>query len=410
MPTPFACYRGRIRAALLGVGGAAAFAAPVAVSAAPIQLTSPVGFNSFGASVSDDGNRVAFYSASNLTGGNVDGSFEIYLYDKPSNRLTQVSSFAGGSLAGGNQVPSLSGDGSRLSYQHFESGGGTASFQSVLFDVNTGKTTVVTPLLNTSESNELSRDGKTLAISSGATGLSFFDVDSGTLGAPLGIRVRNTAMSRDGRQLALELSGNLIYRDLTTGSQLNITPGNAGFNIRPDLSDDGKTLAFTSTYDPLGTNADRNAEVFLFDIATQTVRQITQTTGDAFTNSDVSLSADGKRIAFSSQADLLGTNADHNQEIFVYDVLEGLFKQVTATSGQGIFNFEAAISGDGLSVAFTSSANLVGSNPNLIPQIYLQDLAPRANAVPEPTSLALLAAAGLALLACRRRKTTAALP
>lgn len=410
MPTSFACNRRCLRWALAALSAGTAFAAPIAALAAPIQLTSSVGANSFGASVSDDGNRVAFYSASNLTGGNADNSFEIYLYDKPSNTLTQVSNFAAGAQAGGNQVPMLSGDGTRLSYQHFESAGGTAFFQSVLYDVSTGKTTVVTPPANAGETNELSRDGKTIAISTGNVGVRLYDVTTGTLSVPIVPFAFNTAMSRDGSKLALELFGNLVYRDLKTGTELNVTPSNSGFNIRPDLSDDGSKLAFTSTYDPLGTNADHNAEVFLFDVATQTVRQVTHSTGNSFTNSDVSISADGSRIAFSSQADLVGTNADGNQEIYVYDAVDDLIRQITVTSGPGIFSLEAAISGDGLSLAYTSSADLAGRNPNHIPQIYLQDLAPRANAVPEPSSLALLAAAGLALLACRRRKATAALP
>ena len=45
---------------------------PFVALAAPLQLTPTTGLNSFGASVSDDGNRVAFYSASNPTGGNAD--------------------------------------------------------------------------------------------------------------------------------------------------------------------------------------------------------------------------------------------------------------------------------------------------------------------------------------------------
>jgi Tol biopolymer transport system component len=382
---------------------AAAFAsllAPLVALAAPTQLTASVGANSFGASVSDDGNRVAFYSASNLTGANADGSFEIYLYDRPSNSLTQVSNFAGGALAGGNQVPMLSGDGQRLSYQHFVNSGGVATFQSVFYDAATKATVVVTPPAGFGETNELSRDGKTIAIATGNTGLRLYDVGTGTLGPVIAGNTFHTAMSRDGSKLALELFGRIELHDLKNGTTLAITPPNAGFNLRPDLSDDGTKLAFTSTYDPLGSNADHNAEVFLYDVVTNTVRQLTHTTGGANSNSQVSLSADGTRIAFASTADPLGTNADGNQEVFVYDLPSDVLTQVTNTSGD--FSVDPSLSGDGLSLAYTSSADLSGANPNHIPQIFLQSLAPR-NAVPEPSTPLLLLAAGLAAGAWRRR-------
>lgn len=374
--------------------------APLAALAGPVQITTSAGPNSFGASVSDDGRRVAFYSAANLTGANADGSFEILLYDRPSNALTQVSHFAGGALAGGNQVPVLSGDGNRLSYQHYAIAGNTATFQSVLYDHGTASTVTVTPMAAFGESNELSRDGKTMAVATGNTGLRLYDTTTGTLGPVIAGNTLNTAMSRDGSKLVLELFGRLEFRDLANASSFSVTPPNAGFNLRPDLSDDGSKLAFTSTYDPLGTNADHNAEVFLYDVVTHAVHQITHTVGNSASNADVSLSADGTRIAFTSMADLVGTNADGNQEIFVYDVLANLFTQVTVTAGQSVFSMEPSLSGDGLSLAFTSSADLVGSNPRHIPQIYLESLAPR-NAVPEPSTLLLLAAAGFGAAASR---------
>lgn len=375
---------------------------PLSALSAPIQITTGAGANSLGASVSDDGNRVAFYSASNLTGQNADNSFEIFLYDRPSNTLTQVSHFGGGHLAGGNQVPVLSGDGNRLSYQHLTSGGGTGFSQTVFYDHLTKSSVTVTAPSNFGETNELSRDGKTIAVATGNTGLRMYDVASGVLGPVIAGNTFNTAMSRDGSLLALELFGKLQVRDLAHNTSFDVTPAGAGFNIRPDFSDDGRTLAFTSTYDPLGTNADRNAEVFVYDLDTHTVRQLTFSTGDAFTNGDVSLSADGKRVAFSSTANLVGTNADGNQEIYVYDLIDDLLTQVTQTSGFGVHNLEPSLSGDGLTLVFTSTANYTGENPQGSLQIFLETLAP-SHGVPEPATAALVLVAGLGALVTRRR-------
>lgn len=400
MPLPVPC---------LTLVALAATLASAPALATPVQVSVPTGnANSFAASVSDDGNRIAFYSANNLTGGNGDRSFEIFLYDRPTNTLTQVSSFGGGSLVGGNQVPSISGDGNKLAYQHFETlPNGSNIMQSVLYDHVTKTSVTVTAPALFSETNELSRDGKTMAIATGNTGLRLYDTASGVMGPVIAGNTFNTAMSRDGSRIAMEFIGQLVVQDLKTHTTLNITGTGAGFNLRPDFSDDGTKLAFTSTYDPLGTNADRNSEVFLYDLTTNTVRQLTFSTGDAFSNADVSMSADGKRIAFSSTRNLTGHNADGNQEIFLYDLVDDVLRQVTDT-GPSDYNLEAAISGDGLTLAFTSSANFGGSNNSHVPQIYFETLAP-SQAVPEPSTLLLLAAAGFGLLAARRRRQPAAL-
>lgn len=390
-----------LRAAAAAAAGAMALllaAAPA--GAAPVQISGAgIAANGMTASVSDDGKRIAFYSSANLTGANADGSFEVYLYDRPSNTMTQVSNFAGGHMAGGNQVPVLSGDGNRLSYQHFEISGGSAGFRSVVYDHQTGASVTVTPSSIYGETNELARDGKTLLVATGNGGLRRYDVEGGTLAPVYAGNTLSTAMSRDGRLVAMELYGSLVLRDLSLGTTESIVTA-GGYNMGPDLSDNGRWLAFTSTYDPLGTNADRNAEVFYIDLATHAVRQITNSTGDAFTNRHVSLSADGSRMAFSSSANLLGDNADGNEEVFLFDALTGLLRQVTDTTGD-TFNFEATLSGDGLTLAYTSNADH-GSNPRHLMNIFVEDLA-ATNSVPEPSTLALLLLAAAALVLSRRR-------
>lgn len=389
----------RTRPARCPASIAALLLLPGLATAGTVQLTAGIGaLNSFGASVSDDGRRVAFYSASNLTGQNADNSFEIFVYDRSAGALSQVSRFDGGHLAGGNQAPVISGDGLRISYQHFLSGGGTATFQSLLFDATTGQTRTLTPMAAFGETNELSRDGRTVAIATGNTGLRLYDVAGGTLGPVIAGNTSSTAMSRDGGQLALEFFGRMELRDRASGTTRSITPAGSGFNQRPDLSDDGRWLAFSATFDPLGGNADRNDEVFLFDGLTGTLRQVTHSTGGFGSNGDVSISADGRRIAFTSMADLVGRNADLNQEIYVYDRIDDRLTQVTETLGD--FSMEPSLSGDGRWLAFTSSADLSGDNPGGVPQIFLAELAPHD--VPAPAT-GLLAALGLWAMRRARR-------
>ena len=121
------------------------------------------------------------------------------------------------------------------------------------------------------------------------------------------------------------------------------------------VSQDGSRIAFASKDDPLGTNPDGNSEIFLFDA--QKLVQITRTSpgnlADRITNGNFqpSLSDDGRFIAFASNRNLSGGNADGNLEIFVYDVNTSTFTQLTDSSGM-VGCSDAKISGDGLTVAY----------------------------------------------------------
>lgn len=392
MKTPRAAALTLLAAALAGPAGFA--------QAAPLQVSSG-GYNSFGPSLSADGSRLAFYSASDLTGGNADRSFEVFVYERGSSQLRQISNEPGGQFAGGNQTPGLSGDGSRIAFQHYAVSGNTANYQTQSYDLTTNTLSTLTPL-GYFEASAISHDGKTIAVSTGNLGLRLFDTTTQTFSGVLMPTPFDFTLSGDGKRIVYEgFSQSVRLYDVATGTTTIVSPPGSGFNQRPVLSADGKSLAFTSTFDPLGQNPDHNAEVFRYDIASQTLVQITHTSGaDA---SSVGLSADGSRIVFSSAADLTGGNADGNMEVFVYDLLAGSFQQLTDTLG-GIYSAGAVISEDGLTVAYVSNLNLNGANPSGATQVFVDALAPQSpRDLPEPASLALVVA-GLALLPALRRQ------
>lgn len=369
-------------------------------AAAPLQVTTPVGFNSFGPSLSHDGSRLAFFSASDLTGGNADRNFEIFLYERATGVTRQVTNDARGT-GHGSQLPSLSADGSRVVFQSFETRGTTGFFRSLYHDVATGQTVALNDFSPQFQLTDIGRDGRHIALNRDNDGLRILDTATGVAGPVLAFNPGSFTMSGDARRIATDsFSGGVRLIDAVTGATQQVSPDGSGFNQLPEFSDDGSFLAFSSTFDPLGTNADRNQELFLYEVATGRYRQVTNTTRGL--SMDASLSADGTRVAFASTADILGDNADGNQEIFVYDLLEDSFTQITRTSGVNHFSVNAAISGDGLSLAYTSTGDFAGQNPNRIAQIFLQSLDPRVNGVPEPSTL-LLAAAALGALVRRRR-------
>lgn len=72
-----------------------------------------------------------------------------------------------------------------------------------------------------------------------------------------------------------------------------------------------------SDADLTGDNGDNNFEVFVYNMESKTFTQITTEAG--VTGDRVSLTADGKRIAFVAKANLTGDNVDGNTEIFLAD-------------------------------------------------------------------------------------------
>ena len=163
--------------------------------------------------------------------------------------------------------------------------------------------------------------------------------------------------------VALNSTTVLSYTQITssTGSVLG------GFNLSPVISSDGRWVAFFSDRDLVGQNPDGNFEIFLADVSVVMpgvpvpIRQLTQSTIGI--NIYPSISADGHFIAFASDRDYVGQNADGNSEVFRVELRPGggtTFVQVTNT-GADVNNDFPAISADGRQVAFATNSNAAGS-------------------------------------------------
>ncbi|HKZ79768.1 MAG TPA: lamin tail domain-containing protein [Pyrinomonadaceae bacterium] len=175
----------------------------------------------------------------------------------------------------------------------------------------------------------------------------------------------NPSISGDGRHIAFESTEDLIQSDSGLGFRgfrANISAQPPAFaqlarsrTVAPALSQDGARIAFASTEDLVGRNADRNSEIFLLDGAT--MRQITDTLPE--TNAgrlhdgcfQPSITDDGVRIAFSSNRNLAGLNPDLNSEVFLFDTDSLQFTFIN-TSDEGFDASNAKISGDGSHVAY----------------------------------------------------------
>lgn len=172
----------------------------------------------------------------------------------------------------------------------------------------------------------------------------------------------NPSLSDDGRVVFFESSANFVTKSVASSFHAlradvgGTTPAfqdvGATRVVSPSLSSDGSVVAFASTEDLVGENADRNSEIFLW--TSSGLRQITDThPGSPETrlvdgNSQPSITADGNLVAFTSRGNLL-----------LYDVTQDtlfqLIEDQTASSPK--------LSGDGSRLYYQRDSDLVSLDP-----------------------------------------------
>ena len=155
-------------------------------------------------------------------------------------------------------------------------------------------------------------------------------------------------------------------------TQITDTPGPEPFggNNSPSINANGTRIAFVSTHNLTGGNSDGNGEIFLWTQGAG-FTQITNTTSPGSNSFPPSINADGTRIAFASQNDLTpGSpgNADRSSEIFLWTQGSGI-TQIT-NSNWGISSWPS-INADGARIAFYSSSDLTGGNPDSHAKLFL---------------------------------------
>ena len=146
------------------------------------------------------------------------------------------------------------------------------------------------------------------------------------------------------------------------------------------VSEDGQWLAFVSHGDQVpGQNGNRSSEVFVLNRATM---QLIQVTHDNSTQpgqvTRVALSGDGSRIAFASSSNLTGGNPQHAGQVFVVDPNGSNLTQLTNAPGGTVDHLW--ISDDGSRLAFSHNGNLTGGNADGNFEVYsiaVGDAAPR---------------------------------
>jgi Tol biopolymer transport system component len=209
------------------------------------------------------------------------------------------------------------------------------------------------------------------------------------------------SVSSDGRLVAFQSNaGNLVIgdhtvywedvfvRDVSAGTtvraSVDMNVGDPdGFSIAPDISADGRYVAFMSAATDLVPSDDNGVEdIFVRDLSTgTTVRaSVDNLGGDADAGSyQPALSADGRYVAFSSDAsDLVPGDGNNMNDVYVRDLVAQTTVRASVDVHGGDPNglsLRAAISPDGGFVAFASSASDLVPNDTGFTDVFLRDLA-----------------------------------
>jgi Tol biopolymer transport system component len=315
-------------------------------------------------SLSADGTRVAFHSgATNLDPADTDSVHDVYVKDLTTGDITLAStsdSGVKGTLS--SRWASLSADGTRVAFltgSNLDPADTDTLLDAYVKDLTTGDLM----LASTSDTGvkghakakydwttSLSADGTRVAFVSNATNLDPADTDAFD-----DVYVKNLN------------SGNIdVVSRSDTGAKANY------HSYEPSLSPDGRTVAFTSgatNLDPADTGA-FDDDVYVKNRVTGEIKLASASdTGIAGNDrsgghplfTDLSLSADGTKVSFSS----LATNFDPRDtdsgvwDVYVKDLITGDLT-LASTSDAGVKgqrdSESTAISADGTRVGFSSYA------------------------------------------------------
>jgi len=323
--------------------------------------------------LSANGRYVVFVSvADNLVVGDTNGRKDVFVFDRVFCTLRRVNVTTTGTQSNGTAyTPSISDDGqfvtfwgsgnSLIPYTDSDCSNPLACHSVYIVNLQTGEIRRLSDSPNgqvegRSSSPSVNRDGSLVAFVSNANNLVAGDTTN------YDIFVRNTQTN------ALER-----------------IPINGSFITRPAITPDGRYLAFATDADLTPGSSPTGWDVYRYDRQTGQFALVSDPPGSEPNNgntgrrSDVDISADGRYIAFESDAsNLISGIADLNgtYDVFVRDML-GSVSLVSISSAYGLGNKESIdprISDDGRYVLFHSDAtNLVPGNDGIDDNIYVHD-------------------------------------
>jgi Tol biopolymer transport system component len=385
------------------------------------------------AAISADGRFVAFESAaSNLVGGDTNGTYDIFVHDRHTGTTERASLATGGGQANGySRLPSISGDGRYVAFYSEATNlvaGDTNGFDDVFVrDRQLGTTERVSVSTSGTQGNEysaypsISADGRFVLFEGFATNLVPGDGNGATdlfvrdrqLGSTERVSVAtggvegNSAsfgntigrISADGRFVVFDsLATNMVAgdtngqgdvfvhdRQLGITERVSVATGGAQANAfcgYPSISADGRFVSFYAAATNL-VSGDTNGflDTFVRDRQLGTTERVSVAVGGTQGNADSAysvISNDGRIVVFQSSAsNFVGGDTNAASDIFARDRLAGTTERLSVSSGGVAGNAQSvwpSMSGDGRFVVFWSGAStLVAGDTNAFDDVFVRD-------------------------------------
>lgn len=380
-------------------------------------------------SLSGDAHFIAYTStASNLVGGDVNATGDVFIRDQQTKAVTLVSASLNGRPAGApSDHPSASADGRYVAFRSWAANlvTGDSNQAPDIFVRDTQTATTIRASVandgsqanNTSDTPSISTNGRYVAFASIASNLAAGDSNGDWDVFVRDLQANTTrlvsvarasgvtgngqsawpAISADGRYVAFRsTASNLVtgdtntkadifVRDMTTNTTTRVSVTNTGAESNgtsntPAINGDGRYVAFDSTASNLVTgDTNGKGDVFVRDRTANTTTRVsiagTATQADGRSDSPA-LSADGRFVAFESRAtNLVAGDSNAAADVFVRDRTTNATRRVSTTALQDQANGPSggvpSVSGDGRYVAFQSGAtNLSGGDSNARDDVY----------------------------------------
>jgi Tol biopolymer transport system component len=327
----------------------------------------------YGIAVTPDARFIAFYSrANNLVPGDTNGASDIFVRDRALG-LTERASIATSGAQGNNNCfhIAISADGRFVAFESLANNlvpGDTNNEDDIFVRDRQNSTTELASIsVNAAPGNaasqtpSISADGRYVAFTSEAT-----DIVPGDTNNHLDIFVRD------------RLTGAMQRASVSTGS----TQGN-GHSVFPWISSTGRYVSFTSDASNL-IAGDTNGlgDIFVRDLRSDSTERASVATGNLQGNGsswDASISADGRFVAFNSNATNLVTTGGIGIGVYVRDRFSDTTEVVSVATDGSPANGNCeipAVSGNGRYVAFRSSAtNLTLIDTNASDDVFFHDRA-----------------------------------
>lgn len=359
-------------------------------------------------SISGDGAKIAFVSTADLLDQNHDFRSEIWLYNAQTISLTRVT-FS--ETPGAAFAASISADGNKIAFSSdydFEQQQAQDGFFDIwVYDANTGQISRVTDINSSTTNTEpsVNADGAKIAFSGNSDFFNSGDVfgreiwlyDSATMTVT---RVTNNpdtnrnsvlpSINADGTRLAFQSDADLLGQGVLGGqneiwlydansptlTRVTTSTGTLSDSTNPSISADGTKIAFDSLNDILNQGIPPfQSEIWLYDTTTMTYTRITTAVPNGRDSTDPSISADGTKIAFRSDSDFLNQGIVEGQhEMWLYDLSADTFTRLTYRPTSGGSSSHASLNGDGTILAFQSQANFHDNSPPTAWDIWLSSI------------------------------------